>query len=126
MSWSPLKIGLTVLVGAVLLVGVMRLGQALNPLNWFKPKVETVQAQLQVQTQQAESNAAGAAINDKRAGNIDTIRRTGQEARHAVQQTEDYDARLGVYLDRLDRLRDASAAPIGDVEADGRGHDQDR
>lgn len=121
---TTLKVVAGLVAIALLLIG----GGAV--VDWFKHPfgigknaLPEARAEAKVNGQQAKINADGAAINDSRAGNIARIHQTATEARHAVQQTTDYDARVRQYLDGLDRVRDDGRAPIAADQPDGGGHD---
>lgn len=113
------KVVLAVVAAAVVVAGVYTVaGKITDPFGWKKAKVEKVEGQAVTSGQQAASNAAGAAIGDRRATNVAKIDKTAQEARNAVHDAEDYDAALRGYLDGLDRLRRDGAAPVTDPAAD--------
>ncbi|KQV66655.1 hypothetical protein [Caulobacter sp. Root343] len=121
---AALKICTALAVVALVLIGA---GAAIDwvkhPFGLGRNALPAARAEAKVNGQQAQINADGAAINDSRAGNIARIHQTAQEARHAVQQTADYDVRLRRYLDGLDGVRNDGAAPIAADPADGGGHD---
>jgi type II secretory pathway pseudopilin PulG len=115
--------GRDILVVVIVIVAVVGLITAVrwvnDPLGLGKAHVAKVETQATVNSQQAASNAAGAAINDSRATNVAQIHKTGQEARHAVQQSTDQDDAVRRYLDGLERVRRDGAAVIADPAADG-------
>jgi hypothetical protein len=115
--------GLVVAVILVLVGGSAVVDMIKHPFGLGKNALPEARAQAKAAGQQADINASGAAINDSRAANITRIHKTAQEARHAVQQTADHDARLRQYLDGIDRVRSDGAAAIADDPADGGGHD---
>jgi hypothetical protein len=94
-----------------------------DPFGFGKRKTETAQATATVNGQQAASNAAGAAINDNRAGNVARLDRTAQEGQNAIWRADDLDAAYGSYLAHLECLRDQGRAPVAVRAADDRGPD---
>lgn len=121
---AALKITGAVILGVILLAGAGTVVDWIkHPFGLGKNALPAARAEAKAAGQQADINAAGAAINDSRAANITRIHKTAQEARHAVQQTADHDARLRQYLDGIDRVRSDGAAAIADDPADGGGHD---
>lgn len=121
---TSLKLFGAVVLAVVLLAGLgWVVDQVRHPFGLRRNALPAAKAEAKVNGQQAKINADGAAINDSRANNIAKIHKTAQEARHAVQQTTDHDARLREYLSGLERLRRDGESPIAVDPADGRGHD---
>lgn len=121
---TSLKVFGAVVLAIVLLAGLgWVVDQVRHPFGLGRNALPAAKAEAAVNGQQADINAAGAAINDSRAANLAKIHKTAQEARHAVQQTTDHDARLREYLAGLERLRRDGEAPVTVDPADGRGHD---
>lgn len=113
-------------VAIIVVVGVLALVHWVgDPFGWVERRLENAEASAAVNGQQADSNAAGAAINDSRATNVANIKKTAQEARHALATTPDHDDRLRLYLDALDQLRRDGAAPIADPSSDDQRQDPD-
>lgn len=121
---AALKITGAVVLAVILLAGAGTvIDKIKHPFGLGKNALPAARAEAQANGQQAQINASAAAINDSRATNVARIHQTAQEARHAVQQTTDHDARLRQYLDGLDRVRIDGAAPVADDPADEGGHD---
>lgn len=113
---TPRQIGAVVL--AVLLVlGVLSVvGFVKDPFGWRKGQLTEAKAQAVTATKQAETNQAGAVINDRRARNTQTAYSKSEEARRAIQ-TPDYDAALREYGAGIDRVREAGRSGL--AEPDG-------
>ncbi len=109
-----------VVIGAIVVGLITAVRWANDPFGLGKKHLATVETKAVANGQQADSNAAGARINDVRAGNVANIHKTGQEARNAVAQSTDPDDAIGDYLAGLDRVRDAGRARVTDPAADGR------
>ncbi|MEH0194590.1 hypothetical protein V7S57_02525 [Caulobacter sp. CCNWLY153] len=118
---GAIRAGVAVAVIGLIIAGLMTAAHFVSdPLGSKARRLDTAQTNAVVAGQQAASNGAGAAINDRRATNVANIQKTAQEARYEVATSTDHDDALRRYLAGLERVRHEGAAGVADPAADDR------